>query len=109
LDLDAFVVVVDGNRQLLLGLLLTDDILIQEFLDLLWHWQRRVCTPVLEPVVIRDDVVADLDTLVANEDGWSGDELPDIILIFVAKRATEDLGFAAFFCHSHTDATRLAA
>ena len=41
LDLDALVVVVDGDRQLLLGALLADDVLIEELLDFLGRRAAR--------------------------------------------------------------------
>jgi hypothetical protein len=60
--------VVDGDRQLLLGALLADDVLVEELLDLGRGGQRGADPAVLEPVVVGDDVVADLDALVADED-----------------------------------------
>ncbi len=45
---------------------------------------------VLEAVVVGDDVVADLDALVADEDRRSGNQLPDVVLILVAERAAQD-------------------
>ena len=68
LDFDPLVVVVDGDGELLLGPLLADDVLVEELLDFLRRRQRRAGAAVLEAVVVRDDVVADLDALVADED-----------------------------------------
>jgi hypothetical protein len=51
----------------------------------------------LEAVVVGDDVVADLDTLVADEDGRARDQLADVVLILVAERAAEDLALTDFF------------
>ena len=99
LDLDALVVVVDGDGELLLGPFLADDVLVEELLDFLRGRQRRAGAAVLEPVVVRDDVVADLDALVADEDGRAGDELPDVVLVLVAEGAPQDLGFAGLFHH----------
>ena len=45
--------------------------------------------PVLE--FLADDVVAELDALVANEDGWPGDELADLVLALAAERAVQQL------------------
>ena len=100
LDLDALVVVVDGDRQLLLRALLADDVLIEELLDLGRRGERRPHAAVLELVVVRDDVVADLDALVADEDGRARDELADVVLILVAERAAEDLSLAVLLDHS---------
>src|SRR4029453_7659522 len=51
------------------------------------------------PVVGRDDVVADLDTLVADEHGGTRDQLADIVLVLVTERAAENLAFAGLFDH----------
>jgi hypothetical protein len=62
LDLDALVVVVDRDGELLLGLFLADDVLVRGILDFLRHGQGRAgAVGPLEAVVVGDDVVADLD------------------------------------------------
>ncbi len=93
LDLQALVMVVDGDRELLLGLFLADDVLVQELLDLDRHRQRRARAAV-ELVVVRDDVVADLDALIADEHRRPRNELADVVLVLVAERAPEDLVLA---------------
>ena len=92
--------VVDRDGELLLGLLLADDVLVEELLDFLAASgsDERVAA-VLEPVVVRDDVVADLDALVADEDRRARDQLADVVLVLVAERAPQDLGFAGLFHH----------
>ena len=62
--------------------------------------QRRAGAAVLEPVVVRDDVVADLDALVADEDRRAGDQLADVVLVLVAEGAPEDLGLAGLLYHA---------
>ena len=104
LDLDALVVVVDRDGELLLRLFLADHVLVEELLDFLRHGQRRPDAPVVEPVVVRDDVVADLDALVADEDGGARNELADVVLIFVTERAPQDFVFA--FCFDHNGGLR---
>ena len=100
LDLDPLVVVVDRDRELLLGLFLADDVLVEELLDFLRDRQRRAGAAArLEPVVVGDDVVADLDALVADEDRRARNQLADVVLVLVAERAAEDLAFAGFFDH----------
>ena len=97
LDLDALVVVVDRDGELLLGLFLADDVLVEELLDFLRHRQRRAGAAArLELVVVGDDVVADLDALVADEDRRARDQLADVVLILVAERAAEDFAVAGF-------------
>ncbi len=100
LDFDALVVVVDRDGQLLLGAFLADDVFVEELLDFLRGRQRRAGAAVLEAVVVGDDVVADLDALVADEDRGPRDELPDVVLVLVAERAAQDLGFPGLFHHA---------
>ena len=100
LDFDALVVVVDGDGELLLGPFLADDVLVEELLDFLRRRQRRAGAAVLEAVVVGDDVVADLDALVADEDGRAGNQLADVVLVLVAERAPQDFGFAGLFHHA---------
>ncbi len=91
--------VVDGHRKLLFRLFLAHHVLVQELLDFLRHGQGRTDAPVIEPVVVGDDVVADLDAFIADEDRGAGNELADVVLIFVAERTAQDLVFA--FCFNH--------
>jgi hypothetical protein len=99
LDLDALVVVVDRDGELLLGALLADDVLVEELLDFRGRGERRTDTAILEPVVVGDDVVADLDALVADEYRRSGNQLANVVLILVAERAAKDLGLAVLLDH----------
>src|SRR5439155_9443382 len=99
LNLDPLVVVVHRDRELLFGPLLADDVLVEELLDFLRRRQRRPRAPIFEPVVVGDDVVADLDALVADEDGRTRNQLPDVVLVLVTEGAPKDFGFAALFDH----------
>ncbi len=100
LNLDPLVVVVDRDRELLLGLFLADDVLVEELLDFLRDGQRRARAAArLEPVVVGDDVVTDLDAFIADEDRRAGDQLADVVLILVAERAAEDFAVTGFFYH----------
>jgi hypothetical protein len=86
-DLDALVVIVDGDGELLFGLLLADDVLVEEALDLLRRGQAGAVVAALDAPVVGDDVVADLDALVADEDRRTRDQLTNVVLVFVAERA----------------------
>ena len=101
LDLDALVVVVDRDRELLLGLLLADDVFVEELLDVLRDRERGGpgAAARLELVVVGDDVVADLDALVADEHSRARNQLADVVLVLVAERAAEDLAVAGLFHH----------
>ena len=101
LDLDPLVVVVDRDRELLLGLLLADDVFVEELLDVLRDRERggAGAAACFELVVVGDDVVADLDALVADEHSRARDQLADVVLVLVAERAAEDLAVAGLFHH----------
>ena len=101
LDLDPFVMVVDGDRQFFLRAFLANDVLVEKLLDILRHGQRGAPgAQALEPAVVGDDIVADLDALVADEHRRAGDQLPDVVLVLVAERAAEDLRVTVFLGHT---------
>src|SRR5271155_3550394 len=73
----------------MLGMILPDHIIVENLADI-----ARAGYPVARfdqcrLMLFTDDVHAELDTLVANEDGWAGDQLPDLVLALAAKRAVE--------------------
>ena len=89
--LQALVVVVHGHRQHLLGALLADDVLVEDLLDFVGLGQlvARALGAVLE--LLADDVVAQLDALVADEHGGAGDELANLVLALPAEGAVQQL------------------
>ena len=87
--LDALVMVVDGDSELLLGFLLADDVLIQVFLQLEGFRQFvRGGVRLLVPVVL-EDLVADRDAFIANVGAGiiarRGNQLADNVLALVAE------------------------
>jgi hypothetical protein len=89
--LQPLVVVIDRDREHLLGALLTDHVLVEYLLDFVGFWEL-VTGPlgaVLE--LLADDVVAELDALVADEDGGTRDQLTDFVLALPAERAVQKL------------------
>src|SRR5271155_4731174 len=79
----------DRDRKHLLGVVLADDVVVEDLADLLRgrnlvarFRQRRL-------VLLADDVQAKLDALVANEDGRPGNELAHLVLALAAERAVE--------------------
>src|SRR6185437_303506 len=86
--------VVNRDRELLLCLVLSDYVLIQEGLHLLRRRQLRRSNPrgYFGPIVFQNRV-ADSHTLVADVSTgiirWGRDELGDRVLRFMAKRATK--------------------
>src|SRR6185312_6770861 len=100
LDFDPLVVVVDRDRELLLGLFLADDVFVQELLDFLGHRKGGAGAAArLEAIVVRDDVVADLDAFIADEYRRAGNQLADVVLVLIAEQAAENLAFAVLFHH----------
>ncbi len=67
-EVDPLVVVVDRNRQLLLGLLLADHVLVEQRLDLACGFGRLVSCCCSSIAVLGNDVETDVDALVADED-----------------------------------------
>ncbi len=66
---DALVVVVDGDGEDLLGAVLADHVVVEEGLDLRGRRQRDRRLRLLALALLGDDVVAELDALVADVDG----------------------------------------
>src|SRR5580700_1100979 len=94
--------IMDRDREHLLGVVLADDVVVEGLADRLRgrnivarFRQRRL-------VLLANDVHAQFDTLVANEDGRPGDELAHLVLALAAERAIKRvLGIAAAdFAHS---------
>src|SRR5207302_8732708 len=87
--LDPLVVVVDGHGQDLLGPLLADHVLVERGLDLGRLGEAADLPRLLLFPLLGDDVIAELDALVADVDGGTGDELADVVLALAAERALE--------------------
>src|ERR1700719_5400805 len=86
---EPFVVVVDGDREHLLGMVLTDDVVVEDFTDLLRGRNTVARLRQRGLVLLADDVRAQLDALGANEDGRPGNELAHLVLALAAERAVE--------------------
>jgi hypothetical protein len=78
-------VVVHRHGEHLLGALLADDVLVEDLLDLvrLGKLVPRALGAVLE--LLADDVVAELDTFIADKDRRAGDQLADLVLALPAE------------------------
>src|ERR671918_692357 len=85
--LHTLVVVVDGDRERALGLLLADDVVVQDRVDLLRP--REVVEVELRRrgQLLVDDLVAEIDALVADVDARAGDELLHLPLALAAEAA----------------------
>src|SRR6185369_9593617 len=93
LRVDALVVVVDRDREDLLRALLPDHVLIEHLLDLggLRH-RRGGRERLLLIALLRNDVVAEVDALVADIDRRPRDQLPNLVLALSAERTDQIAG-----------------
>src|SRR5690606_28312489 len=93
--LDALVVVVHGHGQRLLGAGLADHVLVEDLEDLARLGQRAARALRLLLELLADDVVAQLDALIADEHARARDQLADFVLALPAERAIQDLAAVA--------------
>src|SRR5690606_30140630 len=81
LVIQTLVMIVYGDRELLLGVLLTDHVFVQDRVDLLRNGQTLTALGFAAfGDLLADDVVAQLDAFVTDEHAWTGDQLPDLVL-----------------------------
>src|SRR6185312_5678838 len=93
---DALIVIVDGDREHLLGVALADDIVVQNFENLLRGRHTLLGFHEGGLVLLPDDFHAELDAFVADKDRRAGDEFANLVLALAAERAIERVfGFAA--------------
>ncbi len=79
-QLDAFVMLIDRDRKLFLCLLLADDVFIEEGPDFPRLGQRWTRGYRFSLLVIGDDLVADVDALIADVDCGARNELLHFVL-----------------------------
>src|SRR5262249_54667936 len=99
--LDALVVVVDSDRERPLGLFLADDVVVELAVDLLRPRQVGEVERRGSRELLVDDLVAEIDALVADVDAGAGDQLLDLALRLPAEAAEELL--VAFARARHVD------
>jgi hypothetical protein len=78
-------VLVDSDSEALLGLVLSDYIFVKKALDLAglrqrWARRYRFCL-----LIIGDDLIADVNALIADVDGGTGNEFLNLILRLTAE------------------------
>src|SRR5262249_33067231 len=96
LVVETLVVIMDRDREHLLSVILTDDIVVKDFANLLGGRNAVARLRQRGFILLADNVHAQLDALVADENGRAGDELAHLVLALAAERAVERiLGFAA--------------
>src|ERR1700675_4527988 len=85
----ALVVVMAGDREHLLGVVLPDDVVVENLADFL---RRRDAVSRFTQrglFLFLNDVPAQLDAFIADEHRWAGDELAHLMLALAAERAVE--------------------
>jgi hypothetical protein len=86
---DALVVLVDGNRQALLGFVLSDYILIKKTLDLTglghrWAGGNGFCL-----LIVGNDLIADVNAFITDVDGGTGNQFLNFILRLTTERTAQ--------------------
>ncbi len=97
--LDALVVVVDGHGERPLGLVLADHVAVEELEDLGGLGELVEAELARLGEFLFDDLVAEVDALVADVDARTGDQLLDLLLALPAERAFEQITRLADSCH----------
>ncbi len=89
-EIDALVVIVDGDRERLFGLFLPNYVIIQKRfnIDRLRHAQLNLGA-FLALALFGDNVVAELNALIANINARSSDQFLDLFLALTAEAAAE--------------------
>jgi hypothetical protein len=100
LVLDAPVVVVDRDGEDLLRVVLPDDVVVEERADLARGGQLVEVQLTGVGELLLDDLVAEVDALVADVHAGPGDELLDLLLRLAAERALQQLTGVTELRHS---------
>src|SRR6185295_6254592 len=80
---------IDGHRQALLRFVLSDDVFIEERFDFIRLGKRRTRRYRLSLLVVADDLVADVDALIADVNSGTSNQFFDFILRFTAERTAQ--------------------
>src|SRR5439155_25380268 len=99
--------IVHRDREHLLGVILTNHVVVKDLAYLLWSGDAVARFHQRGFVLLANDVHAQLDALVADKDGRSGNELAHLVLALAAERTVERvLGVAtADLAHSFSPST----
>ena len=97
--LDALVVVVDRHRQRALRQGLPDDVLVEELVDLRRLGQLVELDLTRFGQLLLDDLVAEIDALVADVDAGAGYQFLDLLLALPAEGALQQVTAVTDACH----------
>jgi len=99
LRLNTLVMVVNRHRERLLCAILADHIAVEEVVDLLRLGKLSEAELSTFGELFLDDLVAQIDTFVADVDTRTSDELLDLLLALAAERALQQIGSFTNACH----------
>src|SRR5262249_41877168 len=104
LVVEPLVMIVHRHREHLLGVILTDHVIVENLAYLFGGWNAIARLHQRGLVLLADDVHAQFDALVTDKYGRAGDELAHLVLVLAAERAKKQFfGFtAADFVHLRT-------
>src|SRR5215218_5682779 len=86
---EPLVVIVNSDRKHLLGVVLTDHVIVENLADLLGSRNAVARLHQRGLVLLADDVHAELDAFIADEHGRPCDELAHFVLALAAERAVK--------------------
>src|SRR6516165_6928137 len=96
LVIEPLVMIVDGDREDLLGVILADHVVVEDLSDLLRRRDAVLRFHRRGILLLANDVHAKLNAFVADEHGRAGNELAHLMLALAAERAMErGLGLSA--------------
>jgi hypothetical protein len=95
-------VVVDGDRERPLGALLADDVLVQDVVDLPRLRQALELEAGRRGELLVDDLVTEIDALVADVDAGPRDQLLDLSLGLPAEAAEKLFARVGWTCQGST-------
>ena len=88
--IQTFVMIVDRDGQDLLGLLLTNDVFVEDLIDL--HGDAQLAARAARRLLLNfltNDVVTQLDAFIANKNGRACNQFAYFVLAFPTKRAIQ--------------------
>src|SRR5262249_13864749 len=103
------VVIVDSDREHLLGMILAYHIVVKNFAYFLRGGNPVARLHQRGLVLLADDVHAQFDAFIADEHGRTGNELANLVLALAAERAVERVLGIATANLAHSRLRRLAA
>jgi hypothetical protein len=96
---DPLVVVVHRHRECLLGHVLSDDVRVEEVVDLPRLGELGEADLGAFVQLFLDDLVAEIYAFVADVNAGTGDELLDLLLALTAERAFQQVAAVTYACH----------